>query len=555
MKNIAIKIKYLITALTLGAVILGSNVQAQSGIGSFTDIYLQSGANFAVHNLYAFGDISGSLDGMLYTQRDNPAEITFGENSSWFGAGNDGCVDGYAKKYGSTPFTYPVGDNGAYRPIALSNPGGVSVAYFGVDPNSAVTSNAFGGSSYSALPVGGPFSTSSYDNNLRTISSDEYWHVDGSTNSKVTLSWDSNSDLATLAESDLENLTIVGWDGSEWVEIESEIDIFALDNEAYDGSFSSTASNITLGSITSKNNVDLSNYSIFTFGCLTIYRLEASVFLSGCYNTSAGLMYDSLRSKGYIPTSEPYGAYSNFTHYGNGGDEKIPSASASSILGVTGSNAIVDWVFIELRSSSDSSVVIETQSALVQRDGDIVKASNGTGKVKFVGLSNSDYYVSIRHRNHMGVMTEDTETLTYSGTTVDFTDGNASGSGEFDFGTGHPIAGSSFNYSGLAQKAISSSVRALWAGDGNQDGKVKYTAPNDDVNTLLADVLLFPSNTSFSYNYNNAFGYKLGDYDMNGKAKFTAPGDDVNTILFNLLLYPLNTGYSYNYNLFLEQLP
>ena len=533
------------------------NVQAQStsSFASFADMYIHNGGNFSVFSGYVFSQPSTSVQGMIYAQRSHPAaQIYFAAGSSWTGAKGNSCVDGYVLKTGSSAFTYPVGDNGNYRPIALSNPSGAMVAYYNADPNTAVTSNAFGGT-YTALPAGAPFSTSSFASNLKTISPDEYWHLDGSSTTNVTLTWDANSDIATLAENDLENLTIVGWNGSSWELIESTVDVSSLDNSASSPAYSTSSSTLSTGSITTNTGVNLNNYNIVTFGCVSIYRLNAKVFLQGCYDASTGLMYDSLRSKGYIPTSEPYSAFANFTHVGDGGGETIPSASASSILGVTGSNAIVDWVFVELRSSSDSSVVVETRSALLQRDGDIVKHTNGTGKLKFTGLSSGSYYIAVRHRNHLGVMSADPETLSYYGTTVDFTDGNTAKSGEFDYASNHPTAGTSYNFSGLAQKTIGSSTRVMWAGDGNQDGKLKYTAPSDDVGTVLFDVLLYSGNTSFAYNYNNAFGYLNGDYDMNGKAKYTAPGDDVNTLLFNVLLYPNNTGYAYNYNLFLEQLP
>ena len=56
-------------------------------------------------------------------------------------------------------------------------------------------------------------------------------------------------------------------------------------------------------------------------------------------------MRDDLRAQGLIPLNEPYTSLSNFQHKGSGGKE----ITTSQMLSVSGSNAIVDWVFVEVR--------------------------------------------------------------------------------------------------------------------------------------------------------------------------------------------------------------
>ena len=76
----------------------------------------------------------------------------------------------------------------------------------------------------------------------------------------------------------------------------------------------------------------------------------------------------------------------------------------NTVLGRAGDNAIVEWVRLELRDKNNPAVILHTRSGLVQRDGDIVGA-DGTSPVFFTGVANDNYYVAIRHRNHLGFRT------------------------------------------------------------------------------------------------------------------------------------------------------
>ncbi|MEK7256969.1 MAG: hypothetical protein AAB316_19595, partial [Bacteroidota bacterium] len=107
-------------------------------------------------------------------------------------------------------------------------------------------------------------------------------------------------------------------------------------------------------------------------------QVSPKVLLEGAYNSGAGTMNDNLRSGNLIPISQPYSNMPGFTHVNGGGTEQTTAA----VLAVTGNNAIVDWVFLQLRDKNNSSNVIATRAALVQRDGDIVDV-DGTSAVNF----------------------------------------------------------------------------------------------------------------------------------------------------------------------------
>ncbi len=132
-------------------------------------------------------------------------------------------------------------------------------------------------------------------------------------------------------------------------------------------------------------------------------QLAIKVYLQGPYN-GTGLNTD-LNTNSLVPTSEPYSALPNFTHVGNGGGEAI----ITNALANTGTEKIVDWVMVELRDKTDETTVIATRSGLLQADGDVVDV-DGFSPLEF-NVPSDDYYVVVRHRNHLGVMTAMTVTL------------------------------------------------------------------------------------------------------------------------------------------------
>ncbi|MEN0048249.1 MAG: S8 family serine peptidase, partial [Bacteroidota bacterium] len=125
--------------------------------------------------------------------------------------------------------------------------------------------------------------------------------------------------------------------------------------------------------------------------------LNAKIALQGAFNSSHNLMHDSLRIQGQIPLQQPYNDL-----LGYNGNEEITDLN---ILNITGSDAIVDWVLLELRSAEDASSVVATRVALVQRDGNVVDL-DGVSSVQFKGVEANDFFVAVKYRNHLGVMTD-----------------------------------------------------------------------------------------------------------------------------------------------------
>ncbi len=288
--------------------------------------------------------------------------------------------------------------------------------------------------------------------------------------------------------------------------------------------------------------------------------LEGSLMQTGNDFTATGKprMRDNLRANPFnganvIPVKNPYtivnptanlaGQFENIV-FGDGSQfEQI--IDSAGVFSVTGDNAIVDWVFVEIRDKTNVLNRLACRPALLQRDGDVVEI-DGISEVGFPRLNADSFYVVIRHRNHLGAMSK----LVTQTSLVDFT---ATTFPVFDFGTS---LGNGRDYSGLAtNNLIKPGYRALWGGDFDSNGQLKFTNPGDDQNVLFFDVFSSENNLTGNSNYNFAIGYYQGDYNMNGKSKYDNPDDDKNLLFSQILLYQLNDQFLSNFNFFIEQVP
>ncbi len=157
-------------------------------------------------------------------------------------------------------------------------------------------------------------------------------------------------------------------------------------------------------------------------------------------------MSGDLTSLSNFPLSDPYAVpplSARFAHVNN----PVAAATTPTVLSGIGGNAIVDWVFLELRNgASGSSSVVYTKSALLQKDGDIVEM-DGISPVKFTAAQSGNYYVAVRHRNHLGFRTASKYALSGLATALDFGSGVAL-YGSTPLGLGNTMIGGDANSDG-----------------------------------------------------------------------------------------------------------
>ncbi len=224
-------------------------------------------------------------------------------------------------------------------------------------------------------------------------------------------------------------------------------------------------------------------------------KIAAKIFLNHV-NTTSLLMDNYVATLASFPLSDPYRTAplnANFTHVNNSNVE----TTTPLILSTTGNNAILDWVFLELRNGiSGATSVVATKAGLLQRDGDIV-GMDGVSPIEFSAVSAGNYYITVRHRNNLGFRTSAIVALSPSITTLNFTNNSV-----VTFGS-TPLS------------VLTTSIYGMISGDANNDGSI------DAFDTIIWGV----QNGLFDDYSNNA------DYNMDGSVD-----------AFDTILWEMNNG-------------
>ena len=199
--------------------------------------------------------------------------------------------------------------------------------------------------------------------------------------------------------------------------------------------------------------------------CDRFLLLASKVFLEGPYDeATSDVMFTNLNTNSLIPIISPYSQDPRTV-------DPIPAD-------------VVDWALVELRSTDVGSAVI-SKSVFLHKSGNLV-ADDGINQNIFFAVAPGNYYIVVKHRNHLGIMSAAPPVaLSTSSTFYDFT----TGSGQY--------------YGGSAgAKLIDTSPSDVWgmiAGDGNGNGGISI----DDLNLVWRVE-------------NGTIGYKNGDYNLNG---------------------------------------
>lgn len=238
----------------------------------------------------------------------------------------------------------------------------------------------------------------------------------------------------------------------------------------------------------------------------TSLQVRLKAMLQGPYDSGTGMMNASLNDSGMVPLAEPYSAL-GYSFVGDGQGVE----TAQSVLDVTGPYEVVDWIVVELRDKNNPSVVLASRPALLRRDGSIVDL-DGVSNVQFADQPVDDYYVAVRHRNHLGIITATAHALSDDVSLLDLSDGSTVLLGD---SATNDIAG----------------VHCMWSGDVNMDDVVRYTGAQNDRDPILFLIGgLDPTHT--------VTGYHQEDMNMDGVVKYTGANNDRDAMLLNVGALP-----------------
>ncbi|WP_456407793.1 hypothetical protein [Caldithrix abyssi] len=190
-------------------------------------------------------------------------------------------------------------------------------------------------------------------------------------------------------------------------------------------------------------------------------------FLQGPF--AADTMATDLLAQDFIPQNQPY----NSSPWNYNGDEIVLNMPSN----------VVDWIQVQLRTATDSASTVATRSAFITKNG-MITDLDGYSPVSFSGIADGNYYVVLRHRNHLAVMTANPLPLSVQTTLYDMT-------------TGQDKA-----YGSLPLVELTTGVYGIPTGDANANGQVQ----NDDKNDF------WNSQTGLA-------GYKSADFNVNGQVQ------------------------------------
>ncbi|MBK8500193.1 MAG: hypothetical protein IPL52_15565 [Flavobacteriales bacterium] len=233
-------------------------------------------------------------------------------------------------------------------------------------------------------------------------------------------------------------------------------------------------------------------------------ELDLSLYLEGPLNGT--VMRSDLKTAGLIPSADPYG---------------MGTTANEDLMARSGANAPVDWVMVQLRDNASPTTVVSEMAAMVMANGKVVMA-NGESPLYFPGVPRAQYRVAAWHRNHLAAMT---------------LNGTQLGAGVVALNFGDPGLG----MYGTNARTIIGSIAALWAGDVDGNGTLRYTGGLNDRDPILVDV-------GGSVPTATATGYLGSDVNMDGVIRYVGGGNDRDPILVNI-------GGSIPTNTRVEQLP
>ena len=206
-------------------------------IANSTGVFLETGINNGNNTNFIFGDF-------LTPRNQSSAYYNLLQNAFYVGEGDISKVDGYAAITQQQNFTFPVGDAQQLRPLIISSAEENALAkcaYFYEDPGSP-----------SSLDTN--FDTGLKARDLGFISTTEFWRLEGSVPSTISISWNERSDIGALTN-DVSNLMVVGWSKAarQWVRLGSTVAV----------------GDLSTGFVSSENFIP-DDYDVITFGTMDV---------------------------------------------------------------------------------------------------------------------------------------------------------------------------------------------------------------------------------------------------------------------------------------------
>jgi hypothetical protein len=204
------------------------------------------------------------------------------------------------------------------------------------------------------------------------------------------------------------------------------------------------------------------------------YTFNVTANLRGSWNGSTA-MNTTLNTTGQIPLAHPYNV-TPFSYAGTEAVAAIPNAN------------VVDWVLVEHRkpitglpADALSSTITGRKAAFLLNNGTVVEL-DGVTPVVFDIAKQGAAFITVRHRNHLGVLSNSIASNAVGTFTNDYT-----------------VLANSYLASGASSDPVvllagAGGKYGMWAGDANKNGVVNST----DLNAIKISIAALASGYLFS---------------------------------------------------------
>lgn len=149
-----------------------------------------------------------------------------------------------------------------------------------------------------------------------------------------------------------------------------------------------------VGNAANGNNNSTGDYIYYNTLTISEFVPQPTVhlrlLLQGALASDTG-MNTILQTNGHLPQLQPY----NSSPWNYNGDEAVQELPSNA----------TDWVLLEARNATNDSLVVARKAALLLNDGTIQDVNCNTG-VTFEGIAAGNYYITVKHRNHLSVITQ-----------------------------------------------------------------------------------------------------------------------------------------------------
>jgi hypothetical protein len=232
-----------------------------------------------------------------------------------------------------------------------------------------------------------------------------------------------------------------------------------------------------------------------------------NIFLQGAYDINQQAMRTSINAAGNLPLAQPY-INEPWNYMGTETLTVFP-------------DSIVDWILVQLRDPDDPGLLVEQRAGLLSKHGVLMETDFTTGLI--FNAEPGEYYLVVKHRNHMPVMSGNPVQFPNQDSPYDFTEVALTQ----PYKHMDPLAVM------LELKPDGSGKYGMIAGNVSPDDDLIYIGPDNDRDPILE---VIRSLTGLNDINLSVYGYYNEDVTLDNEVLYIGTANDRDIILANLFL-------------------